>query len=57
MHTALSRTGKTPEVLRRHDVKEIARRGVIFTPAVVIDSQVRLGGKVPSVEEIGKPPG
>jgi small redox-active disulfide protein 2 len=52
VRAALARAGKTADVVHLYDVKEIARRGVLFTPAVVIDGQVRVSGKVPSVEEV-----
>ena len=36
------------------DVAEIAKAGVMFTPALVVDGVVKVSGKVPSVEEIRK---
>jgi len=35
-----------------YDVRELARRGVMFTPAVAIDGQVRVAGHVPGVGEL-----
>lgn len=49
---ALARTGKTAEVVHQYDLREIAKRGIMFTPAVVIDGHVRISGKVPSVDEV-----
>ncbi len=40
------------EVIHVHDPKEFAKRGVLFTPAVVIDGVVKSSGKVPTVEAI-----
>ena len=37
-----------------HDIKEIAKLGVIFTPAVIIDGKMVVSGKLPSVEELKK---
>ena len=34
------------------DMKDIMKYGVMMTPALVIDGQVKLSGKVPSVEEL-----
>ncbi len=34
------------------NLKEIAGYGVMMTPAVVIDGEVKLSGKVPSVEAV-----
>jgi len=36
------------------DVKEIMKFGVIITPALVVDGEVKIAGKVPSVDEIKK---
>ena len=49
---ALARTGVHADVVHIYDIKEISRRGVFFTPALAIDGQVRISGRVPSVEEI-----
>jgi len=37
-----------------HDVKEFARLGVIFTPAVIVDGKIVVSGKLPTVEELKK---
>lgn len=34
------------------DIHEIMSYGVMMTPALVIDGQVKVAGKVPSVEEL-----
>ena len=36
------------------DFKEIAAYGVMKTPAIVVDEQVKAMGRVPSVEDIKK---
>jgi small redox-active disulfide protein 2 len=36
------------------DVKEIMKFGVMITPALVVDGEVKIAGKVPSVDEIKK---
>lgn len=54
VQAALAQSGKTADVEHLYDVKAIAQRGVMFTPAVVIDGQVKIAGKVPAVEDIVK---
>lgn len=49
---ALSELGKEAEVVEVKDLKAIADYGVMLTPAVVIDGDVKIAGKLPSVEEI-----
>jgi small redox-active disulfide protein 2 len=36
------------------NINDISAFGVMFTPALVIDGEVKLAGKVPSVEEVKK---
>jgi small redox-active disulfide protein 2 len=36
------------------DITEIMKCGVMMTPALVVDGQVKVAGKVPSPEEIRK---
>lgn len=40
------------EVTHLYDVKEYARLGVRFTPAVILDGKVVVSGRVPTVEEL-----
>ncbi len=49
---ALSEVGKDAEVVEVKDLKAIVGYGVMLTPAVVVDGDVKFAGKVPSVEEI-----
>jgi small redox-active disulfide protein 2 len=51
---ALGRAGVQADVVHINDIKEISRRGVFFTPALAIDGQVKISGRVPSVDEIAK---
>lgn len=51
---ALARAGIDAEVVHVTDLKEIARRKVMFTPAVVVDGEVKISGKVPTEDEILK---
>lgn len=40
------------EIIHVYDIKEIAKLGVLFTPAVIIDGNMVVSGKLPSVEEL-----
>ncbi len=42
------------EIEKVTDLKRIAEFGVMFTPALVVDGQVKVAGKVPSIEDIKK---
>ena len=42
------------ELTKITDVFEIIDRGVNVTPALIIDGEIKLQGKVPSVDEIKK---
>ncbi len=42
------------ELRKVTDLKEIMSFGVMFTPALVVDGQVKVAGRVPSVEEAKK---
>lgn len=49
---ALEETGKEAELVKVTDVNEIVNYGVMSTPAIVIDGEVKSYGKVADVEEI-----
>lgn len=51
---ALEELGIKAEVVKITDVKEYAKAGVMFTPAVAVDGKVMISGKIPTVEEIKK---
>ena len=40
------------EIVKIEDIGEIVNRGVMMTPGLVIDEQVKIAGKIPSVEQI-----
>ena len=40
------------EIIKVTDIKEIMNHGVMFTPALVIDGEVKSAGKIPGIEEI-----
>ncbi len=44
--------GVTAEVIKVSDLSEIMKYGVMTTPALVINGEVKVTGKVPDVKEI-----
>ncbi len=40
------------EIIKVENMKEIVSHGVMRTPALVIDGEVKVVGKVPTIEEI-----
>lgn len=49
---ALEETGKKAELIKVTEIQDIMSYGVMSTPAIVIDDEVKSYGKVNSVEEI-----
>jgi small redox-active disulfide protein 2 len=49
---AVSEVGADVAVVKVADVMEIAKHGVLVTPAVVVDGEVKCVGKIPDKEEI-----
>jgi small redox-active disulfide protein 2 len=51
---ALAELGRVGEVCKVEDINQITGAGIMFTPAIAIDGQVKSAGKMLSVEEIKK---
>lgn len=51
---ALNEMGKEYEIVHIRDVSEFANYGVVMTPALVIDEQVIVSGRVPDKDELIK---
>ena len=49
---AVAKSGVEAQVIKVSDRKEIAKAGVLMTPAVIVDGQVKLVGKVPKIEDV-----
>lgn len=49
---ALEESRKSAEISKVEDIPSIMKYGVMSTPALVIDGQVKVSGKVASVAEI-----
>ncbi|HNO80309.1 MAG TPA: thioredoxin family protein [Phycisphaerae bacterium] len=50
--SAADMLGITYEFTHIKDITEITKRGVMMTPALVIDGEVKVSGKVPNEAEI-----
>ncbi len=48
----LKENGKEAEVVKVEDFETILNYGVMITPAVVVDGEVKIAGKVPTEEDI-----
>jgi small redox-active disulfide protein 2 len=51
---AVQALGLPYELEKVTDLKQIMAFGVMMTPALVVDGEVKASGKVPSVEELKK---
>jgi small redox-active disulfide protein 2 len=49
---AVAALGLEAEVVKVTDISEIVAHGVMLTPALVVDGNVKLVGKVATVEEL-----
>ncbi len=51
---AVEQTGVSATIRKVEDIREIMKYRVLMTPAVVIDGDVKIFGKVPTVTEVRK---
>ncbi|NCO59961.1 MAG: thioredoxin family protein [Deltaproteobacteria bacterium CG_4_8_14_3_um_filter_51_11] len=51
---AMAETGVQASIEKVKDVMKIAKYGVFMTPAVVVDGEVKVVGKVPAKEDVKK---
>jgi len=49
---AVQESGKEADITKVEDIPSIMKYGVMSTPALVVDGQVKFSGKVASVAEI-----
>jgi small redox-active disulfide protein 2 len=49
---AMKEIGIDAEIIKVDDIKEILDRGVMFTPALAIDGEMKISGRVADVKEI-----
>ena len=48
---AVAESGVEAEVIKVKDIREILKYKVMMTPAVVVDGEVKVSGRVPTLEE------
>jgi small redox-active disulfide protein 2 len=51
---AVKELGVDAEVVKVQDIKAIMAYGVMTTPALVVDGEVKVAGKIPSRDELKK---
>ena len=51
---AVEETGVPADIIKIEDLQDIVDKGVMMTPAVIVDGDVKIVGHVPSVEEVKK---
>ena len=51
---AVKELGIDAEIIKVTDINEIMKFGVMMTPALAVDGEVKLVGKVPTVEQVKK---
>jgi small redox-active disulfide protein 2 len=52
--TAVEELGVEAEVVKVTDINEIMNFGVMMTPALAVDGDVKVSGKVPSLDDVKK---
>jgi len=52
VETAVKELGIEAEIKKVDDITEIMDRGVMFTPALAIDGEMKISGRVADVEEL-----
>jgi small redox-active disulfide protein 2 len=54
VHEAVAMAGIDAQIVKIEDINAIMEQGIMVTPALAIDGELKLMGKVPSVEELSK---
>lgn len=54
VNQALKETGIAAEVVHVTDITAIMNQGIIFTPALAVDGETKVSGRVPSVKELSE---
>lgn len=49
---AVEKSGKDAAISKVEDIREISKWKVMATPALAIDDEVKIAGRVPTVEEV-----
>lgn len=51
---AVEELGLNVDIVKVDDIQEIINRGVMMTPAIFVDGEAKIVGRIPSPEEIKK---
>ena len=51
---AVKSLGIDAEIVKIEDIEEIMKYGIMMTPALAIDGEVKVSGKVPSPDQIAE---
>lgn len=51
---AVKESGVAAEIIKVTDINEIMNRGIMSTPALAINEEVKSAGRIPNIEEIKK---
>jgi small redox-active disulfide protein 2 len=49
---AVKKSGLQAEVIKIEDLNEIVSRGILMTPALFVDGDERVAGRIPTVNEL-----
>ena len=49
---AVAKSGVDVQVIKVTDRMEISKAGVLITPAVIVDGQVKMEGKIPEMDDV-----
>lgn len=49
---AVEQLGINAQITKVTDVAEFAKKGIMFTPGVIVDGEVKVSGKIPTVDEL-----
>ena len=52
VHEAVAKSGVDAAIAKVEDIREIMKLQVLITPALAIDDEVKISGRVPTVEEV-----
>lgn len=54
VNEALKQLAIDAEVTHIYDIGEMIKRKIMFTPALIVDGEIKTSGKIPTVSEIKK---
>ena len=52
VRTIVEELGINAEIVKVEDLQEIINRGIMMTPAIIIDGEVKIVGRVPGADEL-----